>query len=140
MDASVVLEDFISRSRIPHIIYHLNSRSLWSSFGWSTMKVPALSIGPFQNIQREVIYFLFVVRKNVSELSKNISIHCKSHEISGPYDFLTPIKSSIPDVWNWNCWTLFVLENELGVMGGMTSLHPPQLATPLHMYMSYYKA
>ena len=90
----------------------------------------ALSVGPFQNVQHEVIYFPFVVRKNVSELSKNFSIHCKSHEISGPYDFLTPIKSSIPDVWNWNCWTLFVLENELGVMGGMTSLHPPSWLRP----------
>ena len=28
MDASLVLEDFISRSRIPHIIYRLKSRSL----------------------------------------------------------------------------------------------------------------
>ena len=95
MDACFVLEDFISRFRIPHIIYRLKPRSLWSSFGWSTMKkfseVPALSIGPFQNVQREV-------RRNMSESSKNFSIHCKSREISGPYNFLTPIKSGIPDV------------------------------------------
>ena len=91
---------------------------MWSSFGWSTMKqfskIPLLSIGTFQNIQREVIYFSFVVRKKVSELSKYFSMHCKSREISGPYNFLTPIKSNIPDVWNWTCWTLFVLENEWG--------------------------
>ena len=55
---------------------------------------------------------------------------------SGPYNFLTPTKSSIPDVWNWNYWTLFGLENEV-VEGGHDLLTPPQVATPLHMYMSY---
>ena len=85
-------------------------------------KVSALSIWPFQNVQREVIYFRFVVRKNVSKLSKNFSIHCKSREISGPCNFLTPLKSSILDVWNWHCWTLFGLGNEVGGTG-MTSLH-----------------
>ena len=102
MDNSLVLEGFISRYRIPHTIYRLKPRLLWSSFGWSTMKkfseVPPLSIGPFQSVQREVICFPFVIRKNVSELSKKFSIHCKSREISGPYNFLTSIKSSIPDV------------------------------------------
>ena len=62
------------------------------------LEVPALTAGPFQKVQREVIYFHFVVRKNVSELSKNFSINCKSREISGPYNFLIPIKSSIPVV------------------------------------------
>ena len=66
-DASLVLEDFSSWSRIPPIIKRLNSLSLWSSFGWSTMRKfsegPALSIGPFQKVQLEVIYF-YVVRKN----------------------------------------------------------------------------
>ena len=66
-DASLVLEDFSSWSSIPLIIKRLNSRSLWSSFGWSTMRKfsegPALSIGPFQKVQLEVIYF-YVVRKN----------------------------------------------------------------------------
>ena len=50
-DASHVLEDFSSRSRIPIIIKCLNSRSLWPPFGWSTMRNfsegPVLSIGPF---------------------------------------------------------------------------------------------
>ena len=50
-DASFVLEDFSSRSRIPPIIKCLTSRLLWSSFGWSTMinflEGSALSIGPF---------------------------------------------------------------------------------------------
>ena len=91
-----------SRSRIQHIIYCLKSRSLRSSFGWSTMKkfseVTALGVGPFQNVQREVIYFLLVVRKNLRELFKHFSIHCKSRGISGPYNFLTRIKNSIPDV------------------------------------------
>ena len=102
--------------------------------------VPALSLRPIQIVQREVIYFPFVVRKNVSELSKNLNIHCKSREISGPYNFLTPIKSGIPDVWNWNCWTLFGLENKVGERGRHDLLTPSQVATPLHMYMSYYKA
>ena len=50
-DASLVLEDFSSRPRIPPIIKCLNSRSLWSSSGWSIMRNysegPALRIGPF---------------------------------------------------------------------------------------------
>ena len=66
--ASLVLEDFSSWSRILPRIKRLNSRSLWSSFGWSTImrkfsEGPVLSIGPFQKIQLEVIYF-YVVRKN----------------------------------------------------------------------------
>ena len=59
-------------------------------FEWSTMRKfsggPTLSIGPFQKVQREVIYFPFVVRKKVSELSKYCSIHGKNREISGPYN------------------------------------------------------
>ena len=107
--------------------------------------VPALSLRPIQIVQREVIFFPFVVRKNVSELSKNLNIHCKSREISGPYNFLTPIKSSTPDVWNWTCWTLFGSEIEGGGGGGVGGsghefLTPFQVATPPHMYMPYYKA
>ena len=90
MDASLVLEDFISRSRIPLINFRLKSRSLRSSFGWSTMtkfsEDPALSIETFQKVQLEVIYFPLEVRKNVSELSKNCSIHCKNCGISGLYN------------------------------------------------------
>ena len=37
-DASLALEDFSSWSRIPPTIKRLNSLSLWSSFGWSTMR------------------------------------------------------------------------------------------------------
>ena len=40
---------------------------MWSSFGWSTIRNfsvgPVLSIGLFQKVQREVIYFPYVVRK-----------------------------------------------------------------------------
>ena len=72
MDASFVSEDFFSRSRIPPIIERLKSRSLRYSFGWSTMKnfleCPALSIGPSQKVQREVIYFPYVVTKNEKPL------------------------------------------------------------------------
>ena len=66
-DASLVLEDFSSWFRIALLIKHLNSRLLWSSFGWSTMRKfsegPELSIASFQKVQLEVIYF-YVVRKN----------------------------------------------------------------------------
>ena len=54
MNASFVLKDFFCRSRIPRIIKRLNSRSLWSSFGWPTIRNssegPVLSIGPFQKV------------------------------------------------------------------------------------------
>ena len=67
MDTSLVLEDFFGSSSIPPIIKGLNSRSFWSSFGWSTERNfsegPALSTGPFQKVQCEVIYFPYVVRK-----------------------------------------------------------------------------
>ena len=46
------------------------------------------------------------------KLSKNCSIHCKNRQISGQCNFWTPVKSNIPDNWNWNCWTLFGLEIE----------------------------
>ena len=66
-DASLVFKDLSSWSRILFIINRLNSCSLWSSFGWSRMRKfsdgPALSIGPFQKVQLEIIYF-YVVRKN----------------------------------------------------------------------------
>ena len=68
MDASLDFEDFFGRSRISPIIKSLNSRSLWSSFGWSTKRNfsegSAFSIGPFQKVQREVSYFPYVVRKS----------------------------------------------------------------------------
>ena len=58
-DASFILEDFFRWSRILPIIKRLNSRSLWSSFGWSTMikfsEGPALSIRSFQKVQLEVV-------------------------------------------------------------------------------------
>ena len=68
--------------------------------------------------------------KSCRKLSKNCSIHGKNREIFGPYNFWTPIKSNIPDVWNWNFWTLFGSEIEVGGGGGMDPLAPP-VATPL---------
>ena len=62
LDASLVLEDFFGRPTISPIFKGLNSRSLLSSFGWPTKRNysegPALSIGPFQKVQREVSHFL----------------------------------------------------------------------------------
>ena len=66
-DTSPGLEDFSSWSRILPIVKRLNSCSLWSSFEYFTMRKfwegPALSVGPFQKVQLEVIYF-YVIRKN----------------------------------------------------------------------------
>ena len=54
------------------------------------------------------------------KLSKNCSTHGQNCEISGPYNISTSVKSNIPDVWNWNFWSLFGLEIEVG-WGGMAS-------------------
>ena len=66
-DISLVLEELSIWSRIPPIIKRLNSCSLWSSFGWSTMRKFSedlgLSVGPFQKVQLEVIYFCVVLKK-----------------------------------------------------------------------------
>ena len=119
---SLVLEDFYSRYRIPPIIQRWNSRSLWSSFGWFILTNfsvgPGLSIGPFQKVQYEVIISPMWLEKMKSrrKLSKNYSIHRKNREISGPYNFWIPVKSNIPDFWNWSYWILFGSETE--VRGG----------------------
>ena len=64
--------------------------------------------------------------KNCRKLFKNCSIHDKNCEFSGPYNFWTPVKSNIPDFWNWNFWTLFGSEIEVGGGGrGMAPLAPP---------------
>ena len=54
----------------------------------------ALGIGPFQKVQREVISFPYVVRKN--EKPPYIV------QMSVPYIFWTPVKSNISDIWKWN--------------------------------------
>ena len=68
MDTSRVLEDFLGRSRISSVINGLNSRSLWSSFGWSTKRNfsegLALSMRPFHKVQHEVSHFSCLVRKS----------------------------------------------------------------------------
>ena len=92
MDVSLVLEDFFYRSKISPIIKGLKSRSLWSSFGWSTKRNFSegltLSFRPFQKVQREVSYFPYVEKvKSRHKLSKNCSINGKNCEISGPYNF-----------------------------------------------------
>ena len=93
---------------------------MWSSFVCSTIRNfsedRVLCIGHFQKIQLELIYFPYVVRKKMKsrhKLSKKCNIHGKNREIFGPYNFWTPVKRNIPDVWNWNCWTLFCLEIEV---------------------------
>ena len=68
---------------IPPIIKRLNSRSLWSSFGWSAMRKfsegLALSIGPFQKVQLQVnISMLSEKMKSRQKLFKNCRIHSKN--------------------------------------------------------------
>ena len=57
----------------PAYIRRLNSCSFRSYFGWSTIRNfsqgPVLSIGPFQKVQHEVIYFPCVVIKNGNPLN-----------------------------------------------------------------------
>ena len=55
-------------------------------------------------------------------MSRTCRIHGKNFEISGLYNFWTPIKSNILDVWNWNSWTLFGSETEVRGMAPW----PPQ--------------
>ena len=52
------------------------------------------------------------------------SIHGKNREISGTYNFWTPVKSIILDFWNWNCWTLFGLVHFSGSPLQPFSRHP----------------
>ena len=54
-------------------------------------------------------------------------MHGKNHEIFNPYNFWTPVKRNIPDVWNGNCWILFGSEIEVGEYGPPG----PLVATPL---------
>ena len=48
-----------------------------------------VKFGLFQKVQRKVIFFAYVIRKmkRHRNLSKNCSIHSKSREISGQYNF-----------------------------------------------------
>ena len=136
MDASLFLDNFFSRSRIPLIIQRSNSRSLWSYFGSHTIRNfsddPALSTRPFQKVQRGAIYFPYEVEKwKVARNGSKIVAHIiKNREISGPYNFWAPAKN-IPDVWNWNCWTLFCSETEVGWWPP-----GPPLATPCSLGLS----
>ena len=66
--------------------------------------------------------------------SPKIVAYSKSREISGPYNFWTPLKSSVPDAWNRISWTLFRLEIEVGGAIVLLAPHlPPPMATPLHI-------
>ena len=64
------------------------------------------------------------------KLAKNCNIHSKNREISGPYYFWTLVKINIPDVWNWNCWTLFGSEIEVGEGVGGEERMAPLLPLP----------
>ena len=98
---------------------------MWSSFRWPTIThfsgSQALSIGPFQKVQCEVIYLPYYVIKKMKschKFSPNCNIHSKNLDIFGPYKFWTPVKRNISDVWNWNCWPCSVWKLKLVVGGG----------------------
>ena len=75
--------------------------------------------------------------KNCRKLSKNCSMHDTNCEISSPYNFWTPVKSNIPDVWSWNFWTFFGSEIEVwGWLGGRGRAYHPPVATPWSLYIS----
>ena len=101
---------------------------MWSSFGWPIKRNfsegPALGIAPFQKIQREVIYFLYVVRKKMKshhKLSKILNIRKKQYPWCLKLKFLGL-------VWFGNRSG----KGERGLRG-MVNLPPPPipLATPL---------
>ena len=77
--------------------------------------------------------------KNCHKLSRNCSIHGKNREISGQYNFWTPIKNSIPDVWNWNCWNFFVQKLKWEVMAPCHPPPPLRVAMPLLEQIMKYK-
>ena len=58
------------------------------------------------------------------KLAKNCSTHGENCEISGPYNFWTPVESNIFDLWNWNCRTLFGPEIEVWDHGPPKWLRP----------------
>ena len=78
--------------------------------------------------------------ENRHKLSKNCSIHGKNRESSGPYNFWTPMKSNIPDVWNWNFCTLFGSEIEVGERRGpWTPCTTPSGYFPARKCLNYIK-
>ena len=87
MDTSLVLEDFFSRSKIPPM-----SNVLTLVHGG------LLSDGPqketFSKVQRKVIYFLYVVRKEW-QATKN----CRKNNKKQMWKAIS-VKSNISDVWN----------------------------------------
>ena len=72
MDTSLVLEDSFRRSKIPAVIWRFYALSLWFFSRWSEIRNfsegPALSIKPFQKVQRAVIHFPYLVTKNEKPL------------------------------------------------------------------------
>ena len=71
--------------------------------------------------------------KSRYELSKNCDIHGKSVEIFGPYNFWTPMKSIISDIWTETLGTSFFRKLKLGAMG---HLSPPMATSMLDDYKS----
>ena len=113
------------------LLHHtsLSSHSLWSFFGWSTIRnfleFPALSIGPFQKVQREMIYFPYELKKWKAAVNcPNIVAYTIKIMKSGSCNSWAAANHNIHDVWNWNCWTLFGSEIEMGGHGPLVPSGP----------------
>ena len=80
--------------------------------------------------------------RSCRKLSKYCSILGKNREIFGPHNFWTPMKSNIPDVWNWNFWALFGLEIELQEEGDRGWHYPLVIpvVTPLNIVTEKFKS
>ena len=85
-----------------------------------------------------MIYFSYGDKKwkAAGNCPKIITYTIQNREISGAYNFWTPAKNNIPDVWNWNCWTLFSSEIDVGrpwppAPPSPEIPLPPIVATPL---------
>ena len=61
------------------------------------------------------------------KFAKNCSIQGKNREISVPYNFWTPVKINISDVWNWNGSVLFGSGIEVWVHGPPVPSPPPTI-------------
>ena len=106
---------FVGRSRISFNL-RFKLSLLWFSFRWSTKRNfsegQVLSVGPSEKVQRELIYFLYVVRKNAT----NCSILYKICEISVPHNLWT-VNKKTKNQYRWclalNFWTFSGLQIEV---------------------------
>ena len=122
MDPSLVLESFFSKSRIPsNVAFKLSFIVVLFRMVHDKKLFRRSSV----KVKLEVVHFSYEVKewKAAGNCPKIVAYTIKNREISGPYNFWTPVKNNIPGVWNWNCWTF--LSSWIEMEGGGHS--PPCL-------------